>query len=67
MYPHKMGGIVQTLMTVLSLGAVRGRPAAVRNARIPTRPDTSARASITSAQLRKERYFEMARHSRWTQ
>ncbi|HYM38806.1 MAG TPA: hypothetical protein VEY12_01500 [Thermoplasmata archaeon] len=67
MYPNKKVGIMHSVMSALSFLVVRGRPAAVRGIRTASGPDSGARAPSTSAQVRKERYFEMARHSRWTQ
>lgn len=65
MYPNKKVGIMHSLMGALSLLVVRSRPRAVRRVRAAERPDSTARASIARAQLAKESYFEMARHSRW--
>lgn len=65
MYPHKKVGILQIMMSALSFLAVRPRRVAVRRAKVLGWPDSASRAAVVGAQLRKESYFEMARHSRW--
>lgn len=65
MYQYKTAGIVQALMSALSLAAVRNRTLASSPRRRSLRPDAAARDAIPKAQHPKETYFQMEQQSRW--